>query len=168
MLSEQHALALQAQQRAADEQLRIAQDLVRELQREVATKVYACIHTHTHTHTHSHTLTHTHSLTHTHTHTFFDPERHRLQEDRRAAAARHAEGLEKKLQHAQEEARAYLKTLEGSSEKFKEQHAGTQFTCFTGKKVPVLTPEALQSRRTRCARRRQSVLSFTGTKVPFY
>ena len=82
-------------------------------------------------------------------------------EDRRAAAVRHAEGLEKKLQHAQEEARAYLKTLEGSSEKHKEQHAGTRFTCFAGTKVPLLTQEALQSKRTHCARPGQSCSSYS-------
>ena len=112
-------------------------------------------------------------------------------EDRRAAAVRHAEGLEKKLQHAQEEARAYLKTLEGSSEKHKEQHAGSrftcftgtkstgtdaggaavkedalrkaglEFTCFTGTKVPLLTQEALQSKRTHCARPGQSCSSYS-------
>ena len=42
-------------------------------------------------------------------------------EDQRVAMLRHAEGLEQKLLHAQEEARAYLKTVEGASEKHKEQ-----------------------------------------------
>jgi chromosome segregation ATPase len=62
------------------EQVRKAEDRIRELQREVVAK-----------------------------------------EDQRAAMARHAEALEKKLVSAQEEARAYLKTVEGTAEQHKKQ-----------------------------------------------
>lgn len=79
-IEEQHSKEAQELQRQGAEQVRKAEDRIRELQREVVAK-----------------------------------------EDQRAAMARHAEALESKLMHAQEEARAYLKTVEGTTEKHKAQ-----------------------------------------------
>jgi hypothetical protein len=79
-IEEQHSKDVQELKRQGAEQVRKAEDRIRELQREVVAK-----------------------------------------EDQRAAMARHAEALEKKLVSAQEEARAYLKTVEGTAEQHKKQ-----------------------------------------------
>ncbi len=80
----------------------------------------ACIHAYIHTHTHTHTLTHTHSLTHslTHTHTHSTPPLHLAVWKGR------------------------LETAEWLLTVCNNLHYGTQFTCFTGTKVQILTQKA--------------------------